>query len=262
MLRNFKTLTGSTLAASDGEIGKIQEFYFDDEQWTVRYLVVRAGSWLNGRDVLITPEALGEIDSQSQSIAVRLTTEQVREAPPVETERPVSRQYEERYHQHYGSVPYWSHGAMPDMAALFPTPVVAPDPASVSDQPAEPEGDPHLRSSEAVGSYKIRTPDGELGRVSDFVIDDTDWRIRYLVIATRDWLPGKHVLVAPEWIGAILHPSGEVLVSLASSAIETAPEYDPSVPLSRPYEQRLHEHYERKAYWDEVHQAAAASAKE
>jgi len=270
MMRSFHTLMGCTLAASDGEIGKVREMYFDDEHWTVRYLVVTAGSWFTGRDVLIAPRSLGAVDAQGGAIAVHLTKEQVRDAPPIESDQPVSRQYEERYFQHYGWDPYW---AMPGgMGMLMPTAVLNPaafaDEGSVRpregevsenpqpDAPSEPAGDRHLRSSHEVRGYGIHAQDGELGHVSDFILDDADWRIRYLVIATRDWLPGRHVLVAPEWIETISFSGSEVFVNLPRSTIKSAPEFDPAAPVSRAYEQRLHDHYERKAYWEAARAAA------
>ena len=207
MLRNFHTLTGCALAATDGEIGKVREMYFDDANWTMRYLVVTAGSWLTGRDVLIAPRALGEVDAQSGIIAVRLTQEQIRNAPSIDSDQPVSRHFEQQYFQHYGWDPYWAMpggaGMMLVPSALAPAPAFAPPPESAEDHLPEPAGDPHLRSSQEVRKYEIRAQDGELGHVSDFVLDDADWRIRYLVIATRNWLPGKHVLLAPEWIESI-----------------------------------------------------------
>jgi hypothetical protein len=260
MLRNFNTLMGCTLAASDGEIGKVREMYFDDHEWTMRYLVVTAGSWLTGRDVLIAPRTLGEIDAQNSAITVNLTQEQVRSAPSIDTDQPVSRQFEARYYQHYGWDPYWvapgGTGMMLVPSALAPAPAFAPPPEDAenleSDVPPEPEGDPRLRSSHKVRGYGIHAQDGEFGHVSDFVIDDADWRVRYLVIATRNWLPGKHVLVAPEWIERISYDDGQVFVNLARSIIKEAPDFDPNLPVSRAYEQRLHDHYARKAYWDAV----------
>ena len=102
MLQPFDKLRGCKLAASDGEIGEVSEFYFDDRQWTVRYLVVTTGSWLKGRHVLIAPGAFGEFDAQSGTLAVNLTQEQVRNSPPLDSDKPVSRQHESELHRHYG----------------------------------------------------------------------------------------------------------------------------------------------------------------
>ncbi len=255
MLRNLKTLKGCTLAASDGEIGKVQEMYFDDQSWEVRYLVVTAGSWLTGRDVLIAPRALGEIDEQNAAIAVHLTQDQVRHAPSIDSDHPVSRQYEQKYFQYYGWDPYWvvPGGGMGMIGMGMPAVVPTQPEVSENLQPeVEPEGDRHLRSSREVQDYGICAQDGELGHISDFVIDDADWCVRYLVVATRNWLPGKHVLLAPDWVERISFEEGMAFVNLPRSAIKDAPEYDPASGVSRAYEEQLHQHYKQKNYWDAV----------
>lgn len=254
MLRNLNSLRGCTLAATDGDIGKVREMYFDDAHWTMRYLVVTAGSWLTGRDVLITPQALGAVDAQSSEIQVKLTQEQVRQAPSIDTDKPVSRQYEELYYQHYGWQPYWLPPG-PETGAWIPPPIPPPEATeAVEDKDPEPKGDQHLRSSQAMRHEGVRAQDGEVGQVSDFILDDSDWRIRYLVIDTGNWLPGKHVLLAPNWIEKIGASAGTVFVNLPRSTIEAAPEYDKNVLIDRAYEQRLHDHYQHKAYWAAVDQ--------
>ena len=259
MTRTIQQLRGLQLAASDGEIGKVREIYFDDEHWQVRYLVVRTGSWLTERDVLIAPQALGEIDPQSGTIAVHLTREQVRNAPPIETDKPVSRQYEERLHENYNWQPYWGFpgGMMLPPPALAPPQAFAPPPevteTLASEGSDESSRDRHLRSSaELMSGYSVHAQDGEIGRVGDFIVDAADWTVRYLVIHTGVWFLGKDALLAPGWIERISYEGAEIFVNLPRAAIKDAPEYDSKVPLSRAFEQRLFDHYGRKGYWDAV----------
>jgi hypothetical protein len=101
MKRSIKSLIGYTLHAADGEIGKVEEFYFDDQRWTIRYLIVRTGSWLLGRKVLISPQALGTTDWDNRAFPTTLTKEQIRNSPDIDTDEPVSRQQEERLYAHY-----------------------------------------------------------------------------------------------------------------------------------------------------------------
>ena len=260
MLRPFINLRGCTLAASDDDIGDVREFYFSDDNWRVRYLVVETGSWLKGRRVLIIPDVLGEVDAQSGAIAVELTREQVRDAPPLDSEKPVSRQQEDQLHRHFDWNPYWVVPGAAGLGAYAPAlytqqePIVDPPPAV----PPNDEGDPHLRSSaELANRYAIHAQDGEIGRVYDFIIDDEAWHVRYLVVRTGIWF-GKDVLLAPDWIERISFDRSEVFVNLPRSAIKQAPEYDYNAPISRAFEQRLHDHYGRKRYWDAV--AAAREA--
>lgn len=262
MLRPFKTLRGCTLAASDGEIGQVREFYFDDDHWTVRYLVVETGSWLSGRRVLIAPNALDEMDAQGGAITVNLTQEQVRNSPPLDSDKPVSRQHEEELHRYYKRNPYWAPGGTVHGLGIPPTTILRPEAYAgfseslKSDLPpetSEPKGDPRLRSSaELLSGYTFHTDDGEIGMAEDFIVDDEDWTVRYFVVRTGVWFFGKEVLLALDWIEKISLERAAVVVDLPRSAIKEAPEYDSDTPISRAFEQRLHDHYGRKRYWDTV----------
>jgi hypothetical protein len=81
MLRSATHLHGFTLRAIDGEIGKVDHLYFDDESWAIRYLVVNTGTWLDDRLVLISPFAIGQTDLASKQLEVRLTKSRSRIAP-------------------------------------------------------------------------------------------------------------------------------------------------------------------------------------
>ena len=109
--------------------------------------------------------------------------------------------------------------------------------------------DRHLRSTQEVTGYYIGATDGEIGHVEDFIIDDESWSIRYIVVDTRNWWPGKKVLASPEWIEKVSWADSTVYVELTRAAIKSAPEYDASSPIDRDYEDRLHTHYGRQGYW-------------
>jgi hypothetical protein len=239
----------------------VRDFYFDDEHWTVRYFVVNTGSWLFGREVLVAPQTVGEVNPHRGTIEVRLTREQVRESPPLEFDKPVSRQHEEELHRYYGWSPYWlppdgGAGMMLPPPALAPPPAFAPPPVLSEDTEPnlaaeERHADPHLRSgSELLSGYTLHAQDGEIGRVDDFILDDHEWRVRYLVIHTGAWFLGKDALLPPVWIERISYDRAEVFVSLPRPAIRDAPPFRAAEPLTRDYEQRLYDHYGRKGYWD------------
>jgi hypothetical protein len=234
-LRNLKDLSGFTLAARDGEIGKLKEVYFDDQAWFIRYLVVHMGGRFLGREVLIAPHTIESVDEDARRIVVKLTREQVENSPPVSSERPVSRHYEAEYHRYYGLEPYWTMGPIGAPPAPRPIPLPAVP-------PREPEH-PHLRSSDEVCGYRIAARNDEFGKVEDFVIDDSDWSIAYVAIDTRRWLPGRIVLISPAWIKAVDWPGRSITVDLDHDAIKSAPDYDPSKVITAEYEARLFAHY-------------------
>jgi hypothetical protein len=111
------------------------------------------------------------------------------------------------------------------------------------------EGDPHLRSAREVTGYSIRGTDDSVGSAADFLIDEEGWVIRYLVVDTGGWLSGRKVLIAPPWVSEVSWATQEVQVTLTRAEIEASPEYTPDMALDRAYEEQLHGHYGRRAYW-------------
>ena len=110
--------------------------------------------------------------------------------------------------------------------------------------------DSHLRSTGGVTTYEIQADDGEIGHVDSFILDDETWAIRYLEVATRNWWPGKKVLVSPAWIKEVSWTQSRVCISLSREAIRSAPEYVESEPITREYEDRLYFHYGQPPYWE------------
>jgi uncharacterized protein YrrD len=230
-----------TLHATDGEVGQVQELYFEDRHWIVRYLVVRTGGWLLGRDVLVVPRAVRAIDEAAQAMHLTLTKKQIEEAPPIDRAKPISRQYEETYYKHFNWAPYWQPGPG-GLGGTVPFPAIPPAeviPQLVEDKP-EPFG---LRSSNEVTGYRLHATDGDIGHVEDLVIDDQEWLVRYVEVDTRNWLPGKKVLVGTARIDRISWADSSVAVSLPRNAIESAPAYDAANLITPAYELELFKHY-------------------
>jgi uncharacterized protein YrrD len=252
MLHRVKKLDGCRILATDGAIGSVDEVYFDDEQWVVRYLVVGTGGWLSGRSVLISPYAVKFIDWDARAIAVHLTRDQVQHSPDIDTDKPVSRQQEAEYLRYYGYPQYWPYAAYWAWGAI-PL-VVPPDPKVRADAEvhrladAEQAGaDAHLRSSKAVLGYHIQASDDLIGHVADFLFDENTWAIRYLIVDTHNWLPGKQVLIAPERIRAVSWAERTCTATLTRQEIEASPEYDAHGQPSQGSERALHEHSSRHA---------------
>ncbi len=245
MLINAKKLDGYKLRCIDGEIGSAKEFYFDDHHWTVRYLVVNSGNWLTGRKVLISPYALASANTQEQYIPVNLTKKQIEESPSLDSNKPVSKQFEETYYAYYAWPLYWEG---PFMWGNYSTIVRDHEKLNKTSNKGK-EWDPNLRSTYEVTGYNIQARDGEIGHVSDFIIDEKTWTIRYLVIDTTNWMPGKKILVSPEWITRVSWSESKVFINLSRLAIKESPEYTESTLIDRYYEEKLHHHYNSKGYW-------------
>lgn len=248
MLRSMSDMIGYGVQATDGEIGSIQDLYVDDRTWAIRYFVVEPGTWLSDREVLISPAAVhtpedrafdqeAGLDWSTESIPVALTRQQVKASPDTATELPVSRQVEEDLADYYEWSRYWE----PGQAAAAPE----------AEPPVEPEPDPYLLSVRDFTGCRARTPDTDVGEVTDGIAETDLWVVRYLVIDATTGAPGKTLLVSPNWIDRIDAEGGSLTLDLAAEPMATSPEYDPTEPIDRDFEARLHEHYDRAPYWSE-----------
>lgn len=249
MLFNSKTLESYKLTATDGEIGHVSEFYFDDEHWTIRYLVAATGNWLTGRQVLISPHSLIAANKKDHHIATKLTKAQIERSPSLETDKPVSKQFELEYHGYYGWPSYWGG---PSTWGMYDMPAQDPELWGGEAQSGDQGGDHHLRSTQEVTMYDIHATDGDIGGVEDFIIDDVTWTIRYLIVDTGNWWPGKRVLISPEWIERVSWDESKVFINLTREEIKASPAYLPESLLTREYESGLFKHYGRDGYWSHL----------
>jgi hypothetical protein len=250
MLHSLAGLRRFRVHAADGDIGEVSDAYFDDERWVVRYLTVSTGSWLSGRAVLISPYSVSRIDDAGLAMVTNLTRKQVEESPSIDTAKPISRRQEASYLSYYGYPLYWPYTTLWAWGAM-PT-VMPPDPQLRTELFEAADGqsaDSHLRSCREVTGYHIQGTDDAMGHAEDFLFEDGTWAIRYLAVDTRNWLPGKHVLISTEWIREVSWAERLVVVNLSRSAIEASPKYDPKHLPSRTYEAELHRHYQRPECW-------------
>ena len=274
MLRSVSDLEAFRIGASDGAIGSVKDFYFDDEAWVIRYVVVDTGGWLGGREVLISPFSIGTPDWDEQILPVTITKEQVKHSPIVDTDKPVSRQHEAGYLGYYGYPYYWGgtglwgEGAYPGAmlsGVAFPSDAAYTKVQAANDRAAlakeedqRAHDDPHLRSCNAVKGNHIHAMDGDIGHVQGFLLDERTWAIRYIIVNTSNWWVGHQVLVAPEWIDEVSWAHSKVTTCLNRQQIKDAPVYDAEGQLSRVNEEGIYRHYGRPGYWLDDNESAAA----
>ena len=268
MLVSMKDLKDYAIGATDGSIGHVKDFLFDDEAWVIRYFVVETGTWLSSRQVLISPIAIKQPDWERKLLSAAITREQVRNSPDIDTHKPVSRQHEISYLRYYGYSDYWDgvglwgggmypYALMPGslMPGYVGNGVGGPgfgdvDKAHRRDERARHRNDdPHLRSCEAVIGYHIHAKDGEIGHVSDLLVDEQTWSIRYLVVDTSNWWVGHKVLISPEWIEEVRWIDQSVTIDLTRQSVKDAPPYTSDEQLNSEQEINLYRHYDRLGYW-------------
>ena len=249
MLRSINEIRSYKLRANDGELGSCKDFLFDDQHWTIRFMVADTGNWLTGKQVLVSPVSLGEPDWKSRTLPVRMAKEEIERAPLLEEHAPVSRRHEARFFVHYGWPYYWTG---PGAWGPVMVPSLLAEQTHQQGKPGAPDEeseDMHLRSVREVRKYDIEATDGNLGHVDDFIVDDQAWIIRYMVIDTKKWLPGRLIIISPAWVKRVSWGGRKVEVDLTKEEITQSPEYDPSMPVNREYEQQLYDFYGRPFYW-------------
>jgi len=206
MLQVISPLKGFTIKASGGGVGTVVDFLFDDTSWKVRWLVIDCGTWLTGRKVLIHPSAISRQDLEQQEFVVALTKAQVEGSPELVEDQPVSQQMEDQLYTYYGWDPLWGGPNLAAIPGAMASPLMAPPYLGLSStDEAEARGDgvtlrgadQHLRSVVEVTGYRVHALDGEIGHIENLMIDDADWSVHYLIVDTRNWWFGKHVLISP-----------------------------------------------------------------
>jgi PRC-barrel domain len=235
MLRNSSFVIGRSVQATDGPIGTVTDLLFDDSSWNVRWAVIDTGSWLTGRRVLLPPQRLSPAPGDPERFTVPLTCEQVKASPSEDSDMPVSRRHEFQLFSYYQWDPYWLGGAAFGGALPLIQPLV--------DDPGLVDGDEHLRSTVRFKDYIVQATDGDIGHIADILIDPERWSIPLLEIATRNWLPGRKVLLAPALVEKIDWFERAVSFRRTRAEIPASPEYDPSVTIDRDRLRQLYDHY-------------------
>ena len=226
MLQNIKELYTSKLTATDGAIGHVQDFYFDDHTWVVRYLVADTGSWLAERRVLLSPHAFGKQDQFDNTLYIKLTKKQIEDSPPIEWHKPVSRQYEEEYYRYYGWPAYWEGSAVWGIGG-FPS-ILPPPPGEPTSPSHHHRSDKHLQSARAINGYHLQAADGIIGHVSGLIVDNRSWLIHDVVVETGHWYAGREIPVPPSKITRISYEESKVFTTLTKADFTQAAENAPA----------------------------------
>jgi sporulation protein YlmC with PRC-barrel domain len=229
----LRSMIGYGIQAIDGDLGKVDDFYFDDETWTIRYMVVETGNWLLERKVLVSLFALNKPHWETKTFLVNLTTVQVRNSPDIDTKRPVFRQHEIQLHDFYQWPQYWP-GVYGGTFGITPQPLIERPLMHEQSVPSH-HDNPHLRSMRQVVDYHIHATDGEIGHVEDFIVDDKNWALHYLVVDIGKWLPGRKVLISPKKIRNVNWADTSVYLNLSRESVKNSHEFEPSRIIHHDY---------------------------
>lgn len=238
-LNGFTGFAGFRMGATDGDIGIIKEIYFDDQTWTVRYLIVKTGNFLNGKLTLVSTQALLAPDWDNELFPTNLAIDQIKNGPDIDTDKPVYRQHELKLYDHFPWVIYWGMGLMPleDSVEMA---------VSEKISQASTESDPHLRSSDKITGYALQAVDGELGHIDDFIIDTDSWKIIFIVVKTGNWFSGKRVMLPIGWISEVDWQASRIVVDATVEKVQQCTEFDPDAAINEVYEKVLRDYSGRR----------------
>lgn len=251
MILAGSALKGFAVEASDGRFGTVSDFLFDDTTWKIRWMVVDTGAWLTRQKVLVHPSAIGRLDYRREELSVHLTKQQVRDSPDILSDAPVSRQMDTNLQGYYGLDPLWGGsnyfgGYASGMGGAFdPSPYRFDSGLLEADRPdaSRDDSDPRLRSLAEIVGYHIQAKDGPIGHVENFLVDDATWGVRYLVIDTKNWWSGQHVLMSPYAVREISWSDRDVTLEVTRDQIKASPSWDPAGAINEDFEKRLHGYY-------------------
>ncbi|WP_339228887.1 PRC-barrel domain-containing protein [Oceanobacillus sp. FSL K6-2867] len=189
MMRLTSQAKHYNIHATDGELGKIKDFYFDDHNWEIRYAIVDTRKWLPGRKVLLSPNAFFEVDEANESVNVEYDKLMIRNSPPVPENEDLTKDKENHLINYFGWNSY-TDNALPHagrgLLGTFPVTGVENGPP-----PEEPhldrnegyhEQDNYLRSEDETIDFKVHAKDGKIGRIADMIYDTSKWKIEYIVV--------------------------------------------------------------------------------
>ncbi len=195
MYYTTETINGFRVMAEGGEVGRIHDCFFDESSRHIRYLVVRTGSWLLGRDVIIVPSHVRDLSLEDEQLTTDLTKDELKNSPDVDTEKPISRRREIEYLSYYGMPMYW--GSMPGIP-----PTGAPTPPEAAPEDGDDTAS-ELRSAREITGYALQSQDGPAGTIKDIVFSPETWAVTHLLVRTGGWFSGKEIAVAIKWVEEI-----------------------------------------------------------
>jgi hypothetical protein len=247
MLIEASELISYAIEAEDGDLGRCKDILVDDRSWNIRYLVGDTRKWLPGRKVLLPPSKVKEPDFSLRKLPLVLNKEQVKASPPLEEKAPVSRQYEIMWFDYYGISHYWLEE---DKIGMTENPTAIPIAKRESSTAGEAQEEIHLLSVKEIMGRGIAATDGDIGHVADFLADVRAWKLRYVIVDTRNWLPGRQVCISVSCVEWMDQMKEKVGIGLSREKIKESPEYNPVMPMTEAYQVVLHDYYGWPKYWE------------
>lgn len=245
MLQSAKSLLDYVVKAIDGNIGKVNNIYFDDQNWILRYVVIDIGLMFSDRIVLLSTSILKKPLTMEHLFPVSITKQQIWDSPDITTNLPISRVHEIALHDYFGWPYYWDISPFINTEPL-PVADIAKENIDIQSKTVEKsDTDNHLQSFLEIKGYRIEAENGMIGHIDDVIIDESEWKISSVVVDTSNWFHGKKVLLPSYSFRSFNWSDRSAQVFQTRAQIQSSPSYDPSFPVNKEMEERLYDYYGR-----------------
>ena len=238
MYRSLKQIQHYSLLTKNEEACKLEDLFFNETTWKTQYLVVKTGSFFSARNVLLNPVIVEKIIDADKKIQLLISNDHVKKCPSVNSVLPISLEAELLLAKYWEWIPKDAEGPLPPEAGHSIEVEAETESKDLSERAAESK----LRSYEEVKGYTIYAPDGHFGHIEDFLFDD-DWLIRYAVVDTRNWIPGKRVLLPVGQIEEVKWAEHSLHVEASCELVKSAPAYDESKGVTPEDEEAVRNHF-------------------
>lgn len=212
-MQGLKHMFGYAVQATDGQIGKVEDFFVEEATWSVRYMVVRTGGLLSGERALIPIGCVASTDVDRRIIKVSFSQSQVTDNAPPGAVQPVSAEMEACLKALYGGTDFRRDGGLIRVGCELPQ-----TPRTVSS----------LRSVREITTYRIETLEGPCGLCTDLLAYTENWSVPYVVVNTKEWTPHGHVMIPSAWIRHISWQEMQTDVAVHRRRIQKAQRFDPA----------------------------------
>lgn len=255
MLFSLQEIQNYQLRAQDGDFGEIKSFLIDDDNWVVRYLMVKVGN----RDVLLSVMAMGAPDPIERVVPTNLSRDRIMNSPEIRAGKPLSRDIERQLSDYYEWPYYWEPGEVPNTRPgdLTAVPLIDMEldkeaqedqaliPQTGEESSSEKKNESHLHDTKVLFGETIHTTndDRNAGRLTDMVTQDEDWNLLYLVVDTGGLLTNNKVLVAPSWVTQIDELDNRIDVQLSAETIQNSPNFNTIGDITQEYQTKLNDYY-------------------
>ena len=226
MLIKAKQLIGCKVHATDGFIGEIKTLYFESSQWIVRYFALEG----NARRFLIPATLFPMQNFSSSDLSLNLRKDQINNSPDIDLSQPLSRLSESTLASYYNIPSYWGPVTreeevlqVPSEGTMIISHVTGSDIAvGAAGELLVVEQAANLYSTDEIFGFEAQAIDGDIGPVEDVMIDDYSWEMRYLIVDSARLLPGRKVLLSPQWIDSVNETDRKIRVNVTKNTVKSS----------------------------------------